>query len=82
MQICPKIDNLEIFANFLRDNPTARGNIVARDKSRSRARRRAAGVMKELISHGISKKRLRTFTGFFQKPSNHDELIVEYWFLP
>lgn len=82
-QICPPIDDFSIFAGFLKDNPTARGNIVVRDASPSIARRRAAGILRKLRStHGIEPKRLRIFTARFEQPSNHDEAIVEYWYLP
>ena len=81
--ICPEIDRLKIFAGFLKDNPTARGNIVVRDGSQSVARRRAASIVRKLQSiHGIQRRRLSSFIARFERPSNHDEAVVEYWYLP
>jgi hypothetical protein len=81
--ICPAIDHLAIFARFMGDNPTARGNIVVRATSRSIARRNAARIVRELEkTHGIQRKRIRSFIGKFERSSNDDEAVVEYWFLP
>ena len=81
--ICPAIDNFGIFAQFLKDNPAARGNVVVRDASPSIARRKAARILRKLRStHGIQHKRLRIFTARFERSSNHDEAVVEYWYLP
>ncbi len=83
VHICPEIDDLRIFAGFLRDNPTARGNIVVRDRSASMARKNATRILKKLAStYGISRRRLRVFVTNPQKPSDHEEPIVEYWYLP
>jgi hypothetical protein len=82
-QICPEVDDGEIFARFLRENATARGNIVIRDTSLARARRKAGRMKRKFGSrYGISGSRLRTFTGKLMWPSSHDEPIVEYWYLP
>lgn len=82
-QICPEIDDQEIFARFLKENLAARGNIVIRDNSLAQARRRAARMKRTFESkYGIPSSRLRTFTGKLTQPSNHDEPIVEYWYLP
>ena len=81
--ICPPIDNFGIFAGFLRDNPTARANIVVRADSPSIARRKAARILNKLKNaHGIQRKRLRRFIAKFTAPPNHDQAIVEYWYLP
>ena len=81
--ICPEIDEFEVFAGFLRDNPTARANIVVRDDSPSVARRKAARIVRKLEKdHGIQPKRIRSFIARIERPSNHDEAIVEYWYLP
>ena len=81
--ICPEIDDFGIFARFLSDNPTARGNIVVRDQSSSRARRRAAAIIRKFERNfGIQRKRLRIFTAKFKRPSKYDKAIVEYWYLP
>jgi hypothetical protein len=82
-QIRPAVDDFAIFGKFLKDNPTARGNIVVRDHSPSVARRKATRIIRRLEStHGIQRKRLRSFIARFERPSNHDEAIVEYWYLP
>jgi hypothetical protein len=81
--ICPAIDHLAIFAGFMKDNPTARGNIVVRGTSRSVARKNAARIARELEkAHGIQRKRIRSFIGKFERSSNDDEAIIEYWYLP
>jgi len=82
-QICPVVDDGEIFAKFLKENSGARGNIVIRDNSLTRARRKAARTKLDFESkYGISGSRLRTFTAKLTRPSNHDEAILEYWYLP
>jgi hypothetical protein len=82
-QICPAIDEFAIFAGFLKDNPTARGNIVVRDDSPSVARRNAARIIRKLEKdHAIQRKRIRSFIARFERPSNHYEAVVEYWYLP
>jgi hypothetical protein len=82
-QICPEIDDQRIFADFLKANPSARGNIVVRDNSRKKARRAAARILRKFkVTYGISRDRLRAFHTTLQRPSNHDEPIVEYWYLP
>ncbi len=82
-QICPEIDNQKIFASFLNDNPGARGNIVVRSTSRTKARQQAAAMVRSLSAkYGISRMRLRTFSARLQNPWNHDEPVVEYWYLP
>jgi hypothetical protein len=82
-QICPEVDDGEIFARFLGENRTARGHIVIRDNSFARARRSAARAKRKFESkYGISGSRLRTFTGKLMWPASHDEPIVEYWYLP
>lgn len=81
--ICPEIDAARVFAAFLKGNKTARGNIVVRDDSFLRARRKAARILGTIErKYGISRKRLRTFPSRLQKTSKQDEAIVEYWYLP
>lgn len=82
-QICPEVDDGKIFAKFLNENRTARGNIVVRDNSARRARHRSSAIVRKFSQkYGIPASRLRTFTAKLQKPSNHDEAVVEYWYLP
>ncbi len=82
-QICPAIDDQNVFASFLNDNPGARGNIVVRSFSATKARRKTAAIVRSLAAkYGISRRRLRTFSARLQKPWNHDEPVVEYLYLP
>lgn len=82
-QICPAIDERAVFASLLKDNPKARGNIVVRGNSSKKARVKAAAIARRLASqYGIPRSKLRTFSAAFQRPSNHDEPVVEYWYLP
>lgn len=82
-QICPEIDGQRIFANFLRANPSARANIVVRDSSNVKALRKGTKIIRSLeTQYGISRSRLRTFHAKLQRPSNHDEPVVEYWYFP
>jgi hypothetical protein len=81
--ICPEIDANRVFAAFLNRNKTARGNIVVRDDSILRARQKAVRILSTIEREfGISRKRLRIFPSRFQKASNQDEPVVEYWYLP
>lgn len=82
-QICPQVDDQAIYADFLKANPSARGNIVVRDDSETRARKKATAIRRKLKrKYGIAGSRLRTFTALLTMPSNTDEPIVEYWYLP
>lgn len=82
-QICPEIDDAEIFASFLKANRSARGNIVIRERSTTHARQKAASILRQFErKYGISAVRLRTFTAVHTYSSDHDEFIVEYWYLP
>jgi hypothetical protein len=82
-QICPEVNDGEIFAKFLKENRGARGNIVIRDNSPTRGRQKAARMKRNFeLKYGIAASRLRTFTAKLTRPSNHDEAIVEYWYLP
>lgn len=81
LHICPAIDDFAIFSSFLRDNPTARGNIIVRDPSPSIARQKAGRVaMKLQLTHGINAD------GFEPSPRYLSGLRtttrLSYWFLP
>lgn len=82
-QICPEIDDGEIFGQFLKANPESRANLVFRDRSMRRARKRANQAVAKLTRrYGISRQRIRIF---FVKPEprlDGDEPITEFWYLP
>jgi hypothetical protein len=82
MQICPEVDSFAIYSDFMLANPSARGNIVVRNESRLKARRKAARIIRMLAARGIASSRLRMFTRALQRPPNYDEDVVEYWYLP
>lgn len=82
-QICPEVDDGEIFAKFLKENPSARGNIVVRDNSPGQARGKASAFVRRFSrKYGISPVRLRSFAAKLMYPPNHDEAVIEYWYLP
>lgn len=82
-QICPDPADEPVFADFLRANPAARGNIVVRDRTIERARKKIGRVLRTFQNqYGISRRHLRVFPATLTKPSNHDEPVVEYWYLP
>jgi hypothetical protein len=79
---CPNVNEAKIFAMFLKGNPSARGNIVVRDKSLGQARTKARIFVSRFQQrYGIRANRLRTFPARLIQPSNVDEAIVEYWYL-
>lgn len=79
--ICPDAEDLRLFADFLKANPSARGNIVVRDPSQRRIAQKQAKIIKELTkTFGISRKQLRIFKSF--EPSTGMLPPVEYWFVP
>jgi hypothetical protein len=82
-QICPPVSDAAVFARFLKENRSARGNIVIRDDSRARARRRADRILKTLGRfYGIRRSRLNIFIARREGPRNYYGPILEYWFLP
>ena len=82
-EICTEPDNAKIFAILLKDNPSARGNIVARAKSLRLARSRATSFVRRFQrQYGIDAKRLRTFPALLTQPRGVDEAVMEYWYLP
>ena len=79
---CTEVSGVEIFAKFLRDNPSARGNLVVRERTLQRAGAEGRRLLRKFESkHGISRKRLRLFTGT-RRENDYNVPIVEYWFLP
>ncbi len=82
-QACPDIDRDKLFASFLRGNQTARGNVVVRDTQRSRGLRTVAKIRRRLVSkYRVPRNRLRFFVERRLRPADHNEAIVEYWYLP
>ena len=82
-QICPEISDEPVFADFLKANSDARGNIVVRDRTIGNARAKSARILRNFQNrYGISRHRLRVFPATLTKPSNHDEPVIEYWYLP
>ena len=79
--LCPGIDDVEVFAKFLKDNPEARGNIVVRERTLGRAEAEGRRLVREFGAKGIARSRIRVFTGT-RAASDYDVPVVEYWFLP
>jgi len=81
--ICPEVDDQPIFAQFLKSNPASLGNIVVRDRSIKRARRKAERIRSIFrTKYGITSSRLRFFTRTASRSALMREPIVEYWYLP
>ncbi len=82
-QICPKIDDLKILAEFLRQNSVARANIVVRMRFPRTARRRQRAIVSSLVNKfGVSRNRIRTFLVKPEPRQGGNEPIIEYWYLP
>ena len=79
--ICPPVDDIRLFAEFLKANPNSKANIVIRGTAPKSVRRTKQRVLSTLIqTYKIPKTKIRVFlsdeipTGM--KPR------VEYWFVP
>lgn len=79
--LCPGINDAEVFAKFMKDNPGARGNIVVRERTLRRAAAEGRRVMREFTELGVAGTRLRVFTET-RRANEYDVPMVEYWFLP
>lgn len=79
--ICPEVDGIGLYSEFLKANPEARGNIVIRDVTDRARRRLSRRTLTELSKkYGISRNRLRVFYAN-EKPDGVDQRI-EYWLVP
>ncbi|MGE3168333.1 MAG: hypothetical protein AB7G18_14770 [Pyrinomonadaceae bacterium] len=82
-QICPEVDDLEIFGRFLIHNPSSRGIIVVRERTLAKARAKGSRLLRTFErEYGIPSSRLRIFPRKRSIPSDNFEPIVEYWYLP
>ncbi len=80
---CPDINEEPVFADFLKANPNSHGNIVVRASTPAEAKKKAARLLQTFQNrYRVPARRLRMFTAALLKPSNYDEPIVEYWYLP
>ena len=80
--LCPGIDDAEVFAKFLKDDPEARGNIVVRERTLTRAEAKGRRLLRRFESkYDIARERLRLFTGT-RRANEYNVPLVEYWFLP
>jgi hypothetical protein len=81
--ICPELDGSIVFAEFLNGNPGSSGNIVVRERTVQRAQRQIERIRKKFRTRfGIASSRLRFFPRRASVPTNYQEPIVEYWYLP
>ncbi len=82
--ICPgEPADQRIFASFLKENPSSRGNIVVRERTLAKARAKGARLLRTFkLEYGIPSSRLRIFPRKRSIPSDNFEPIVEYWYLP
>ena len=79
--LCPGIDDAEVFAKFLKDDPEARGNIVVRERTLGRAAAEGRRLIRKFAELGVAGTRLRVFTET-RRANGYDVPVVEYWFLP
>jgi hypothetical protein len=79
--LCPGINDAEVFAKFMKDNPGARGNIVVRERTIARAAAEGRRVMRKFAELGVAGTRLRVFTET-RRANEYNVPLVEYWFLP
>ena len=81
-QICPEVSDFAIFAKFLKDNPSARGNLVVRERTLRQAEAEGRRLLRQFErDHGISRERLRVFPTT-PRADDYNVPLVEYWFLP
>jgi hypothetical protein len=81
--ICPEVEDLPIFAEFLQGDSNSRGNVVVRDVTLRKAKQRADLIRRQLLDrYGIQPSRIRFFPRRAANPANNLEPIVEYWYLP
>jgi hypothetical protein len=82
--ICPgEPSDQRIFASFLKDNQSARGNIVVRERTVAKAQEKAVRIRNAFKRlYRIPPARLRVFPRKRTVPANYLEPIVEYWYLP
>jgi hypothetical protein len=79
--ICPEVDGVRLFSEFLKVNPSARANIVLRSSNANELIRMRRKVIKELTQkYSISQKRLRFFT--VSQANTGWPPPIEYWFVP
>ena len=79
--ICPEVDGVKLYIDFLRANPTSRGNIVIRQRTLRRLYQKTKQVILDLTkTYGISRSRLRIFQ-VRETPDGINQ-SVEYWLVP
>lgn len=81
--ICPGVNGQSVFAEFIKGNPSARENVVVRDRTVEGAKRYGIKILRIFQKkYGIPRSLLRLFPRKSANPSNNSEPIVEYWYLP
>jgi hypothetical protein len=79
--ICPEVDGVKLFVQFLRANPNSHGNIVIRNKTYKEIRRKTRVVLAELTQKfRIPRIQLRIFT--VRETPHGPNPTVEYWLVP
>ena len=80
-EICPEIDGVRLFSEFLKANPQSKGNIIIRDTSSKRMRRKQEQVVSELTKkYRVPLRQLRIYLRI--EPTTGMKPPVEYWFVP
>lgn len=77
---CRQAFDLEEFAGILNADETLRGNIVVRETSVARYRRKERAITGTLAKNGVSRARLRSF--FVKVPPNQLLDYAELWLVP
>jgi len=79
--ICPEVDEVRIFTEFLNANPTAKANIVIRGTASRSINRTKQRVLSTLTrTYKVPKTKLRFFVA--KEIPNGMNPRVEYWFVP
>ncbi len=79
--MCPDVDGVKLYADFLKANPMVNGNIVIRDRTSKAIRKKEGSVIKELTGkYRISRNQLRLFR-VIGTPDGVQQ-AVEYWLAP
>lgn len=82
-EVCPDPNIPAAFADFLKANPTARGNIVVREVTIRKAQLKGSRILRTFQKkYAVNRSRFRIFPTIRTKGLAETEPIVEYWYLP
>jgi len=79
---CSERDGGRFLWTFLKANPSARANLVFRNRSIRAAKRRSVEVSNNLVSHGVARHRIRVFLLKQARLPENRKPNSEFWYLP